>query len=171
MAVRAKLAGADAAANRHRLDPGSLGGSAWEAAITSFVLFALGAIVPVIPFIFLQGMAAVAVSVAMSAVGLFVIGSGITLFTGRSVLFSGARQVLFGLAAAALTSGVWRLIGVNLGGRAGASLKAQTRPDVTSAIIGHDPGRYRLARSQCRTPSRAHARELALPLYPPQRQL
>lgn len=98
------------------LDPESLGGSAWEAAVTSFVLFALGAIVPVIPFIFLQGMAAVLVSVALSAVGLFIIGAGITLFTGRSVLFSGARQVLFGLAAAALTFGIGRLIGVNLGG-------------------------------------------------------
>lgn len=41
---------------------------------------------------------------------------GITLFTGRSVLFSGTRQVLFGLAAAAVTFGIGRLIGVNVGG-------------------------------------------------------
>jgi VIT1/CCC1 family predicted Fe2+/Mn2+ transporter len=51
-----------------------------------------------------------------SGVGLFVIGSGITLFTGRNVLFSGGRQVLFGLAAAVVTFGIGRLIGVNIGG-------------------------------------------------------
>jgi VIT1/CCC1 family predicted Fe2+/Mn2+ transporter len=98
------------------VDPAELGGSAWEAAITSFVLFALGAILPVLPFTFLSGSAAIIGSLIFSAVGLFVIGGGITLFTGRSVLFSGTRQVLFGLAAAAITFGVGRLIGVNLGG-------------------------------------------------------
>jgi len=98
------------------IDPAELGGSAWEAAITSFFLFALGAIIPVAPFTFLTGMTAVIVSMIFSAVGLFIIGSGITLFTGRSVLFSGTRQVLFGLTAAAVTFGIGRLIGVNLGG-------------------------------------------------------
>jgi VIT1/CCC1 family predicted Fe2+/Mn2+ transporter len=98
------------------IDPKELGGSAWEAAITSFVLFALGAIVPVIPFIVLAGGAAVAASLALSAIGLFVIGGGITLFTGRPVLTSGMRQVLFGLAAAAATYVIGRLIGVTIAG-------------------------------------------------------
>ena len=99
-----------------RIDPTELGGSAWEAAITSFVLFALGAIIPVIAFFLLDGLAAVALSVALSIVGLFVIGAAITLFTGRSVWFSGTRQVLFGLAAAAITFLIGRLIGVSLAG-------------------------------------------------------
>lgn len=98
------------------IDPGELGGSAWEAAITSFVLFAMGAIIPVIAFFLLDGLAAVAVSIAFSVGGLFVIGAAITLFTGRSVLFSGTRQVLFGLAAAAVTFIIGRLIGVSLAG-------------------------------------------------------
>lgn len=98
------------------IDPGELGGSAWEAAYTSFFLFAMGAIIPVAPFIFLSGMAAVYVSVAISALGLFGIGAAITLMTGRSVWYSGTRQVLFGLAAAALTYGIGRLIGVSIGG-------------------------------------------------------
>ena len=98
------------------IDPDALGGSAWVAAATSFALFAAGAIVPVLPFLFLAGGSAVAVSVALSALALFALGAGITLMTGRSVLFSGARQVLFGLAAAALTFGVGRLIGVSLAG-------------------------------------------------------
>jgi VIT1/CCC1 family predicted Fe2+/Mn2+ transporter len=98
------------------IDPDELGGSAWEAAITSFFLFAVGAIVPVIPFIFLNGMTAVIVSIIISAFGLFAIGAAITLMTGRSVLYSGMRMVLFGLTAAALTYGIGRLIGVSIGG-------------------------------------------------------
>lgn len=98
------------------VDPAELGGSAWVAAITSFFLFSVGAIIPVIPFMFVHGTQAVVVSVAASALGLFIIGSGITLFTGRSVFYSGFRQVLFGLVAAAATFGIGRLIGANLGG-------------------------------------------------------
>ena len=98
------------------IDPDELGGSAWEAAITSFLLFAVGAIVPVLPFIFLSGMNAVWVSIAISALALFGIGAAITLMTGRSVLFSGMRMVLFGLAAAGLTYAIGRLIGVSIGG-------------------------------------------------------
>jgi VIT1/CCC1 family predicted Fe2+/Mn2+ transporter len=98
------------------VNPEELGGSAWEAAITSFILFAIGAIIPVAPFAFLSGASAILVSVVLSTIGLFIIGSGITLFTGRSVLFSGTRQVTFGLIAAALTYGIGRLIGVNIGG-------------------------------------------------------
>ena len=98
------------------VDPKELGGSAWEAAITSFILFALGAIIPVFPFFFLAGMNAVLLSILLSTVGLFIIGAGITLFTGRSVLFSGTRQVFFGLAAAAITFVLGKLIGIGLGG-------------------------------------------------------
>ncbi|HEX2906894.1 MAG TPA: VIT1/CCC1 family protein [Phototrophicaceae bacterium] len=98
------------------VDPEELGGSAWVAAVTSFLLFAIGAIIPVFPFAFLTGTTAIFVSLAASGVGLFVIGAGITLMTGRSVWFSGTRQVLFGLAAAALTFGIGRLVGVSLAG-------------------------------------------------------
>ncbi len=98
------------------IDPEELGGSAWEAALTSFLLFALGAIVPVAPFLFLSGLPAVIASVALSGLGLFGIGAAITLLTGRSVLFSGTRQVLIGFAAAGITFGIGRLIGVAVAG-------------------------------------------------------
>jgi VIT1/CCC1 family predicted Fe2+/Mn2+ transporter len=65
---------------------------------------------------FTSGMKAVILSVSMSAAGLFIIGSAITLFTGRNVWYSGFRQVLFGLAAAAVTFGIGRLIGVSVAG-------------------------------------------------------
>ncbi len=96
------------------IDPDELGGSAWEAAITSFLLFAVGAVLPVLPFLFLHGAAAVALSAAASAAGLFAIGAAITLFTGKPVLFAGLRQTFFGLAAAAATYGIGRLVGVTL---------------------------------------------------------
>ncbi|MFZ4705233.1 MAG: VIT1/CCC1 transporter family protein [Bacteroidales bacterium] len=98
------------------LNPEDLGGSAWEAAITSFILFAIGAIIPLIPYFFLSGKTAIAGSAIISCVGLFGIGSAITLFTGRSVLFSGSRQILFGLAAAAVSFLVGHLIGVSIAG-------------------------------------------------------
>lgn len=98
------------------INPEELKGSAMEAALTSFFLFALGAIIPVIPFFFIGGMKAVIISTSLSALGLFIIGSAITLFTGRSVFYSGMRQVIFGLAAAAITFGIGKLIGVSVVG-------------------------------------------------------
>ncbi len=98
------------------INPEELKGSAIEAALYSFFLFAIGAIIPVIPFIFTTGMKAVFMSVGFSAAGLFLIGAAITLFTGRTVLYSGFRQVLFGLAAAAITFGIGHFIGVSVGG-------------------------------------------------------
>lgn len=98
------------------VNPEDLGGSAWEAALTSFALFAVGAVIPVVPFAFLSGTTAIATSAAMSAVGLFLVGAAITLFTGRPVWHSGMRQVLFGLAAAAATFLIGRLVGIGLAG-------------------------------------------------------
>lgn len=93
-----------------------LKGSAFEAALYSFFLFAIGAIIPVFPFMFLTGTNAILLSAGASALGLFVIGAAITLFTGKSIWYSGFRQVIFGLAAAAITFGIGKLIGVSLAG-------------------------------------------------------
>jgi VIT1/CCC1 family predicted Fe2+/Mn2+ transporter len=96
------------------IDPKELGGSAWEAASSSFLLFALGAIFPVAPFFFLGGNAAVLASLALSGVALVLIGAGTSLFTGRNVAFSALRQLALGFAAAAITYGVGRIVGVSL---------------------------------------------------------
>ncbi|MBC7537149.1 MAG: VIT1/CCC1 transporter family protein, partial [Ferruginibacter sp.] len=93
-----------------------LKGSAVEAAVYSFILFAIGAAIPVLPFMFTDGMKAIIISVSASAIGLFVIGAAITLFTGKNVWYSGFRQVSFGLAAAAITFGIGKLIGVSVAG-------------------------------------------------------
>lgn len=97
------------------INPDDLGGSAWEAAYTSFFLFAFGAIIPVLPFIFVGGTTGIAISAGASAVGLFIIGAAITLMTGKHPVKNGLRQVLFGLATAAVTFGIGRLIGVTIG--------------------------------------------------------
>lgn len=98
------------------IDPEELGGSPWEAAAMSFLLFLCGAILPVAPFLFLAGTAAVLVSLGVSAAGLFGIGAAITLMTGRGILHSGMRQLVFGLCSAGVTFGIGRLLGVTLGG-------------------------------------------------------
>ena len=96
------------------IDPEELGGSAWTAAITSFLLFALGAIVPVVPFLVGSGGPAIAASAALSALALFGLGMAITLLTGRNPLIAGLRQVGFGLAAAGITFGIGTLLGAAL---------------------------------------------------------
>lgn len=97
------------------IDPNELGGSAWEAAIASFMLFAIGAIIPVIPFAFLTGWAAVMLSIGLSVLGLFLIGAGITLTTGAPLWKAGGRQIIMGVAAAFITFGLGRLVGGAIG--------------------------------------------------------
>ena len=77
----------------------------------SFLLFSTGATLPVLPFLFSGSYTAVAGSAALSAVGLFTVGAGITLLTGRSAWYSGLRQVVLGLAAAVITFGIGTLVG------------------------------------------------------------
>ena len=98
------------------IDKEELGGSAWEAAIASFLLFSVGAIIPLYPFMIFDGEKAILLSLGSSVVGLFGIGAAITLLTGKSIWFSGLRQVAFGLAAAGVTYGIGTLIGVSLAG-------------------------------------------------------
>ena len=98
------------------IDPEALGGSAWVAAGTSFSLFALGAIVPVVPFIVASGFPAVVASIILSAVALMAVGVAITVVTGSSALRSGGRQVIFGMLAAAITFGLGSLVGTAVHG-------------------------------------------------------
>jgi VIT1/CCC1 family predicted Fe2+/Mn2+ transporter len=96
------------------VNPKDLGGSAWAAALSSLCVFTFGAVFPVAPFFFLASNAAVIASLAFSAVALFAIGAVTSIFTGRSAALTGLRQVAFGLAAAAITYGLGRLLGVSL---------------------------------------------------------
>jgi VIT1/CCC1 family predicted Fe2+/Mn2+ transporter len=97
------------------LDPDELG-SPWGAALGSFLAFALGAVIPVIPYLLLDGTTAFVVSLVLSLAALFLVGAGVSLLTGRGILFSGLRQLGIGAAAAAVTFAVGRFIGVNVAG-------------------------------------------------------
>jgi VIT1/CCC1 family predicted Fe2+/Mn2+ transporter len=93
------------------IDPEGLGGSAYEAAFTSFLLFGSGALVPLLPFLVSSGAPAVVAALVLSGVALFGVGAAITIVTGQSALRSGLRQVAFGLAAAVVTFGIGHLVG------------------------------------------------------------
>jgi VIT1/CCC1 family predicted Fe2+/Mn2+ transporter len=96
------------------LNPEELG-SPWRVAFSSFLAFAAGAIVPVLPFLFGQGTAAFVTSLAISAVALFAVGAAISVLTGRPLVRSGLRQLLVGGLAAGVTFCIGRLIGVAVG--------------------------------------------------------
>lgn len=91
-----------------------LNNSPWEAAIASFILFVVGAIIPLFPFFITTGFQGILWSMICSTIGLFGIGAAITLITARSWVKSGFRQVIFGLAAAAVTYGIGRLVGATI---------------------------------------------------------
>ena len=92
------------------LDPQTLG-SPWVAAGSSFAAFALGAALPVIPFLFGSGTAATVVAAALSVVALFAVGAATSIFTGRHAGRAGLRMALIGLVVAAVTFGIGSLVG------------------------------------------------------------
>jgi vacuolar iron transporter family protein len=87
-------------------------GEAWSAARFSFSLFAIGAAVPMLPFVLLAGGLAIAGSITLSIAALAVLGLATSLFNGRPGGFSAARQVAIGTVAAFVTYGVGRLVAV-----------------------------------------------------------
>jgi VIT1/CCC1 family predicted Fe2+/Mn2+ transporter len=97
------------------LDPESLG-SPWGAALSSFLAFTAGAVLPVLPYLFFVGTLAFILSVVLSAAGLMLVGAAITLFTGRNPLIGAFRMLAIGAVAATVTFTIGRLIGVNVGG-------------------------------------------------------
>lgn len=96
------------------LDPGELG-SPWVAAVSSFFAFAVGAFIPIVPFLFTAGTGALLGAGVSSAIGLALVGFVISLLTGRSGWFSAARMVLIGAGAATVTYGIGSLVGVAVG--------------------------------------------------------
>jgi VIT1/CCC1 family predicted Fe2+/Mn2+ transporter len=98
------------------VDPSELGGSAWSAAVSSFCFFAVGAIFPVAPYFVLGGHAAMLASMVTTFFGLCLIAIGTSLFTGRGLAFSIARQFTITAAAAAVTYGVGHMLGTAITG-------------------------------------------------------
>ncbi len=92
------------------IDPKNLS-SPWVAAISSFVAFAVGAAVPLVPWLQADTTLAVELSIGLSVVALFAVGAMLARFTGRNPGWSGLRQLLIGSAAAGVTTLIGSLIG------------------------------------------------------------
>jgi VIT1/CCC1 family predicted Fe2+/Mn2+ transporter len=92
------------------LDPGALG-SPTGAAFFSFASFAIGAAVPLAPFLAAGREVALRASVGVTALALFGVGCAISLFTGRGALRSGGRMLAIGAVAGAVTYAIGRLVG------------------------------------------------------------
>jgi len=96
------------------LNPEDLG-NPWGAAGFSFGSFALGAAVPLLPFLLLAGSAALPVTIGATCVALFAVGACLSRFTGRSAWMGGARMLAIGALAGGTTYAVGRVLGVSLG--------------------------------------------------------
>ena len=97
------------------LDPDEGLGSPVAAASASFVMFSIGAFVPLIPFLFGEGGGAVAISAVLSGIALASVGAAMSILTGRNPFFSGARMLLIGAAAATITYLVGKALDVTVG--------------------------------------------------------
>lgn len=95
------------------LNPDELG-SPLGAAVFSFGAFAIGASIPLAPFLFLVGSPALFLAVGLATLSLFAVGAALSLFTGGRALWGGVRMLLLGGAAGAATFGIGRLLGVSL---------------------------------------------------------
>jgi VIT1/CCC1 family predicted Fe2+/Mn2+ transporter len=99
------------ARDEHVFDPAHMGINPSSAAAYSFVLFATGAIIPLLPFGFISAAAGIMASAALSLTALFVLGLFTSFFNARTPLFSGLRQVGIGAGAAMITFLVGRIFG------------------------------------------------------------
>jgi VIT1/CCC1 family predicted Fe2+/Mn2+ transporter len=95
------------------LNPDDLG-SPWGAALFSFVSFAAGGAIPLVPFVFFAGAASLNIAIALTAIALFAVGATLSLFTGRNAWLSGLRMLAIGAAAGAVTYFVGKALGVTL---------------------------------------------------------
>ena len=93
------------------LNPDDLG-SPWGAASSSFLAFAAGAALPLVPFLAgATGMRAVVLAAATALVALFTVGLTLSLFTGRAGVRGGLRMVLIGGGAGLVSFCVGRAVG------------------------------------------------------------
>ena len=94
------------------VDPGDLP-SPTVAAVSSFLSFSVGAVLPVLPYLF--GATQLWPAVVLALLGLFVCGAVVARVTAKSWWFSGLRQLALGGAAAAVTYGLGHVFDVAVG--------------------------------------------------------
>lgn len=95
------------------LNPDELG-SPIGAMLSSFISFAVGALLPILPFLFVQNTSMVIVSVILSAITLYVIGATLSLFTNKNAWLGGLRMLCIGIVAGSITFFIGHWMGVSL---------------------------------------------------------
>jgi VIT1/CCC1 family predicted Fe2+/Mn2+ transporter len=95
------------------LDPSQLG-SPWGSAISSFLTFSTGAALPVLPYVLGMKGSPFIVSGALSLGALFLVGAVLAFLSNKGPLRGGLRMLIIGAAAAAVTNGIGRLVGISL---------------------------------------------------------
>lgn len=88
--------------------------SPYGAMISSFISFAIGAAIPLLPFVIGNYSGNLAISIAATGVTLFIIGAILSLFTNRNPIFQGLRMLFIGCIAGAITFTVGKLLGISL---------------------------------------------------------
>lgn len=86
-------------------------GSPFVAAFSSLALFSVGALVPLLPWFFGHGDAAVAWSVVLTGIASFLVGGLVSWTAGNSAVRGGGRQLLIVVLASAVTYGIGNLFG------------------------------------------------------------
>ena len=97
------------------LSPDTLG-SPFGAASSSFVAFIIGAIVPILPYLLGAGSLAFTLSAALSALALVIVGALVAAGSGRNLVWGGAKMLMAGGGAAAVTFAIGNLVGIAITG-------------------------------------------------------
>lgn len=95
------------------LDPDQLG-NPWAAAISSFLAFGFGALIPLLPNLFTTDLLALILTISLSGTAVFGIGALLGTLTGKNLFVSGGRMLFVGAAAAGVTYGIGSLVGISL---------------------------------------------------------
>ena len=95
------------------LDPDQLG-NPWSAAISSFLAFGFGALIPLLPNLFTTDFLALILTIALSGSAVFGIGALLGTLTGKNLFLGGGRMLFVGAAAAGVTYGIGSLVGISL---------------------------------------------------------
>lgn len=98
------------------IDPDEGLGSPWGASIYSFLTFSVGALVPLVPFLFIAGTAGTVAAASVTGLALLVVGGFTSKLTGRPIVTSALRMFAIGMSAALVTYAVGAALGVSVAG-------------------------------------------------------
>ena len=91
-------------------------GTPWAAAMSSFLAFMIGAVIPILPYVFKMDNSALVMSAGMSAIALLGVGGGLAIVSGRNFVLGSLRMLMIGALASVVTFSVGKILGVSISG-------------------------------------------------------